>query len=65
MRNWWKSLTVKGAITGAVGLACDPRVWALLPAPWARSIALVGAACTVVGIRRALPAPAGGAQRGF
>lgn len=67
MGNLWQwlksSLTVKGAITTAVGIACDPNVLAVLPASWARSVAIVGGVCTVLGLRRALPAPPGGTDQ--
>jgi hypothetical protein len=67
MRNLWQwlksSLTVKGALTTAVGIACDPNVLAVLPASWARSVAIVGGVCTVLGMRRALPAPPGGTDQ--
>ncbi len=61
MRKAWlwlkHSLTVKGVVTTALGVVCDPNVLNLAPPGAARTVAIVGAACTVLGLRRALPAP--------
>jgi hypothetical protein len=53
-KPWYKSLTVAGVLTGAVGFLAHPAVTGVLPPKYSAAVGVFGAALATLGLRRAV-----------
>lgn len=56
-KPWYKSLTIKSALVTGIAILLSPEVFGILPPDIAKTVAIVGAVATAVGLRRAIPNP--------